>query len=97
MKLQKTNKFRYENSQCTSVLLNVIIGLLAIDRPVLAVTLPLQRPDHQRCVCPAYRQQRGVILCPAHVGHMGAVAHVLLEAGILTLGRGGEINLLCFS
>lgn len=49
-------------------------------------------PDHQRGVGPAHRQQGGVILSPADVGHLSAVTHVALETGVLTLcgGAGGE-------
>ncbi|TNN54314.1 hypothetical protein EYF80_035464 [Liparis tanakae] len=48
-----------------------------------ASTLP--RPDHQGGVGPAHRQQGAVVLGPAHVCHLSAVAHVALESSVLTL------------
>lgn len=50
----------------------------------------LPRPDHQGGVGPAHRQQGGVILSPADVGHLGAVPHVTLKTSVLTLERGGR-------
>lgn len=57
-------------------------------------TSSLPRPDHQGGVSPAHRQQGGVVLSPADVGHLGAVAHVALKTSVLTLE--GEEKYTCW-
>lgn len=89
----------------TSILLDVVVRLLAVHGRSVVTTqnsIPLSadaasslpHPDHQGGVGPAHRQQGGVVLSPADVGHLGAVANVALKTSVLTLKRGGDVYLL---
>lgn len=85
----------------TSILLDVVVRLLAVHGRSVVTTqnsIPiassLPHPDHQGGVGPAHRQQGGVVLSPADVGHLGAVANVALKTSVLTLKRGGDVYLL---
>lgn len=87
---------RYHTDTPTSILLDVVIRLLAVHQRSVVTTqrpVPLRAdstsslpgPDHQGGVGPAHREQGRVVLSPADVGHLGAVAHVTLKTSILTL------------
>lgn len=69
----------------TSVFLGVVVRLFAVHSFALFVSRRLSGPDHQRRVGSAHRQQHGVVIGPAHVGHVGAVTHVLLKLCKLAL------------